>query len=156
MTKGEQKTGHYGNGEAYGFFNSRASLKKLNDNMSDIREGPCIKGTYKIPGEVKLELKEVKDVVSDRNTPSGLIEFINEADIIHPITKEKIYVRDMKYVLKATYASRTNDDAARELKQALDTIDYLTINPKDFVGAIAGADADGRYCFWEEEMRKAV
>jgi hypothetical protein len=59
-------------------------------------------------------------------------------------------VKDMRYVLKATYSSKTNEEAAGQLANALDTINYLTINREDFVGAIARADANGRYSFWEE------
>lgn len=167
MTKGEQTTGYQGYGEAYGFFNSRATLEQLKEDMPLIRKGIDVK--YGIPDEVELELREVKDLASDRNTPSDLIECINEGNFTPirteknrkaGITPEKMYVKDLKYVIKATYASRTNKDAAEQLGNALNAVYQRYDKGDNFAAVIIGRDPNGkyngRYSFWEEEMRKAA
>jgi hypothetical protein len=141
-------------GEAYAFFDCYASKDEI------ARELPNIREVSQIPGELELSLREVKELVQDKNTDSKLLDFIKGNSIYSTYssknieearkTAKPIPLKNLKYALKANCASRTNEQVAQQLGDVLNGINYTYFKEGEtFTGAIIG-QVDGEYGIWQD------
>jgi len=142
-------------GEAYAFFDCRASLKEVNNEMGAL--------VSTLPKKTQSKLELSLNGMSDFRKSSNDLDLLQALDSVklYPIfhrkarkLKEKatpIKMKDLRYALTARYTPGTNDDAGDALCYIMNGIHARYSNDILFPGQIVGKGSDGQYGLWSND-----
>ena len=139
-------------GEAYAFFDCKASLEEVHQEIGDLASNLSRDTLSKL----ELSLREMSDFRKSSND----IELLQALDSVpfYPIfhsearkLKEEatpMRMKDLRYALTAKYTPGTNNDAGDALCFIMAGIYARYSDDALFLGQIVGKGPDGQYGFW--------
>ncbi len=142
-------------GKAYAIMGLGASKEQIEDELPKARQAA------RTPSQLEISVREVKDVMNDRNTDQKLVKYIGQNFIV-PITPGKylgpvqvktnvIPMSKVNYILEAKYPNATNEKAAAEITDVTNYLYYAFGNDKPFFAEIFAKAPDREYYSWTND-----
>ncbi len=142
-----QEQAQQSSGEAYAFFDCRASKSKIEEGLPYIRE------QSETPNKLELSLMETRELEKSGADPK-LLQFVRETETC-PVYPQRLRhlkssavpkrIGDLRYVLHAIYPGKSDEDAVGELVNIANGVNYVFGSRGPFRGEIIAKTPEGSY-----------